>query len=217
MHELGQDSFMANLDALMAVYAAAMRPDPADLPGRRHIMQRHAGYPGFRVLAVPAGPGGPLVAFAYGFHGQPGQWWHDVVMSGITSTSGYPHAAAWLTDVMEIAEVHVHPDYQHQGTGRGMLLALTASRPERTAVLSTRDADTTARRLYRGVGFGDLLTGYSFPGSGPPYAVMGAVLPLSDVPGARVSRASGADDHGESAPAPRGSSRLGRFPRPSSW
>lgn len=217
MHELGQDRFLANLDALMAVYAAAMRPDPADLPGRRHIMQRHAGYPGFRVLAISAGHAGPLVAFAYGFHGQPGQWWHDVVMSGITATSGYPHAAAWLTDVMEIAEVHVHPDYQHQGNGRGMLLALTAGRPERTAVLSTRDADTTARRLYRGVGFGDLLTGYSFPGGGPPYAVMGAVLPLSAVPGARVSGASAADDQGESAPAPRGASRLGRLPRPSSW
>jgi hypothetical protein len=45
-------------------------------------------------------------------------------------------------------------------------------------VLSTADAETRARRLYRGVGFTDLLTGFRFSGSEPPYAVMGALLPL---------------------------------------
>ena len=28
------------------------------------------------------------------------------------------------------------------------------------------DADTRARRLYRGLGFTDLLTGFTFPGTG---------------------------------------------------
>ena len=47
------------------------------------------------------------------------------------------------------------------------------------ALLSTRDADTPARRLYRGTGFTDLLTAFHFfPGGEPPYAVMGAELPL---------------------------------------
>ena len=59
-----------------------------------------------------------------------------------------------------------------------LLLTLTAGRPERTAVLSTADAPTRARRLYRGVGFTDLLTDFRFSGSEPPYAVMGADLPL---------------------------------------
>ena len=111
-------------------------------------------------------------------------------MSGITAAAGHQCATGWLADVLEIAEVHVHPDYQHRGIGRGMLLALTAGRAERTAVLSTRDADSTARRLYRSLGFADLLTGYSFPGGGPPYAVMGAVLPLRDVPRAGASLAA---------------------------
>ena len=86
---------------------------------------------------------------------------------------------SWLDDVLEIAEVHVHPDYQARGIGRQMLLTLTAERSERTAVLSTKDAETRARRLYRSLGFGDLLTDFLFPGGGPAYAVMGAALPLT--------------------------------------
>jgi ribosomal protein S18 acetylase RimI-like enzyme len=86
--------------------------------------------------------------------------------------------ANWLSDSLEIAEVHVHPDHQARGIGRQMILALTAGRPERTAVLSTRDAQSPARRLYRSLGFVDLLTAFHFPGGGPLYAVMGAPLPL---------------------------------------
>ena len=61
-----------------------------------------------------------------------------------------------------------------------MLTTLTSGRPERTAVLSTPDRDSTARRLYRRMGFSELLTGYNFPGGSPPYIVMGAQLPLRD-------------------------------------
>ena len=70
------------------------------------------------------------------------------------------------------------PEYQRRGIGRRLVLTLTAGRTERTAVLSTQDADSPARRLYRSLGFADLLTGFIFPGGGPPYAVMGAELPL---------------------------------------
>ena len=47
-----------------------------------------------------------------------------------------------------------------------------------TAVLSTMDTNSPARRLYRSLGFTDLLTGYRFSGAPVPYAVMGAALPL---------------------------------------
>jgi len=63
-----------------------------------------------------------------------------------------------------------------------MVPALLHPRLERTALLSTQDADSRARRLYRRLGFGDLLTGYRFPGTDPPYAVMGAALPLRPGP-----------------------------------
>ena len=196
LRELGAGEFLANLDACTRVYAAAMNPPEYQLPGRHSIMERHAGYAAFRAIAViqaggagPAGDGpawtspagnGPLIAFAYGFHGEGGQWWHDLVSQAVTTVRGRETAADWLTNSFEIAEVHVLPGHQGQGTGQAMMRRLTAGRPERTAVLSTMDADTRARRLYRRLGFTDLIAGFAFAGTEDPYAIMGAALPLRE-------------------------------------
>jgi GNAT superfamily N-acetyltransferase len=183
--ELSRTDFVAGVGQFLAIYAAAMGARDDELPSRQAIMERHTGNPGFRAIAVYTGEPSRIVAFTYGFHGQPGQWWHDVVRSGITMQGGAAAAATWLADVLEIAEVHVHPHYQARGIGRRMVMTLTAGRAERTALLSTRDDQTPARHLYRSLGFTDLLTGFLFPGGGPAYAVMGADLPL--VPSARTS------------------------------
>ena len=181
--ELTPAEFTARLDQLVAVYAAAMRPPSELLAGRRTIMAGHAGNPEFRALAVTDDRTGATVGFGYGFHGAAGQWWHDTVNRGLAARHGDAAAAAWLADSFEVAELHVAPDYQGHGVGAGVLLRLTSGRPERTALLSTRDADTPARRLYRGTGFTDLLTAFRFfPGGEPPYAVMGAELPLRTRP-----------------------------------
>jgi GNAT superfamily N-acetyltransferase len=192
--EFGKARFLAELGVLINIYAAAMQPPQQQLPGRRAIMERHAGYSSFRcvVMTLPDDPGnappelrtrsGPdrltIIGLAYGFHGTSGQWWHDLVRSALTTAGGHDLAQAWLGDSFEVAEVHVHPVYQGRGVGRAMVPALIYPRLERTALLSTQDADSRARRLYRGLGFSDLLTGYRFPGTDPPYAVMGAALPL---------------------------------------
>lgn len=194
MRELDAGEFLANLDGCTSVYAAAMDPPGYQLPGRHSIMERHAGYLTFRAIAVtqatavtqasadsPAGAG-PLIAFAYGFHGGGGQWWHDLVYQAVSSRLGRRAADDWLADSFEIAEVHVLPGHQGQGIGLAMMLRLSAGRPERTAVLSTMDADTRARRLYRGLGFTDLLAGFAFAGTDVPYAIMGAPLPLREAP-----------------------------------
>jgi ribosomal protein S18 acetylase RimI-like enzyme len=185
--ELSPAGFTTRLDELLAVYAAAMRPPPELLAGRRAIMAGHAANPGFRALAVTDDATGRAAGFGYGFHGAGGQWWHDTVNRALTASRGGAVAAAWLGDSFEVAELHVAPDYQGHGVGAGLLLRLTSGRPERTALLSTRDADTPARRLYRGTGFTDLLTAFRFfPGGDPPYAVMGAELPLRSAdPGGR--------------------------------
>ena len=179
VRELGPAEFIARLDQLIAVYAAAMQPPAELLAGRRSIMAGHAGHPGFRALAVTADGTGAMAGFGYGFHGAAGQWWHDTVRRALAERRGEVAASAWLDDSFEVAELHVAPDHQGHGIGASVLLRLTSGRPERTALLSTRDADTTARRLYRGTGFTDLLTAFHFfPGGEPPYAVMGAELPL---------------------------------------
>ena len=186
LRELDAGEFLANLDACTSVYAAAMDPPEYQLPGRHAIMERHAGYSAFRAitvtLATPDGrlADGPVIAFAYGFHGEGGQWWHDLVSLAVANTLGRQAADDWLGDSFEIAEVHVLPAYQGQGTGLAMMRRLATGRPERTAVLSTMDADTPARRLYRGLGFSDLLARFAFAGTEAPYAIMGAPLPLRE-------------------------------------
>lgn len=179
LRELDPAAFSAGLDALMGVYQAAMGVAAVQLPGRRTIMKAHAANPGFRALVVTAPPGdGAVIAFAYGFHGGSGQWWHDLVRSALVARWGQGVATEWLDDSFEVAEVHVHPEYQRRGIGRRLLFRLTGGRTERTAVLSTMDTNSPARRLYRSLGFTDLLTGYRFSGAPVPYAVMGAALPL---------------------------------------
>jgi ribosomal protein S18 acetylase RimI-like enzyme len=179
LRTIGQASFLTGLDALIDIYDLAMQPPPEQLAGRRTIMERHADHPGFRaVVATTGGKDGQVIAFGYGFGGAAGQWWHDVVRAGLTVAAGSQVATAWLADSFEIAEVHVHPEFQRRGIGRAMLLRLTADCPHRTALLSALESAVPARRLYRVLGFAELLTGFSFPGNGPPYVVMGAVLPL---------------------------------------
>jgi GNAT superfamily N-acetyltransferase len=198
--ELGSRDFRAAIRALVGVYAAAMNPPDRTLSGREAIMDRHAASPGFRGLTAHVD--GRLTGFTYGFHGESGQWWHDMVAAALATRSatgvsaeyaGGDAPCAWLDDSFEVAELHVLPPCQGSGIGRSLLLSLVSGRPERTAVLSTADAPTRARRLYRGVGFTDLLTDFRFSGNEPPYAVMGALLPLA------------------------AATVLPRSPRPSSW
>ena len=178
--ELGAARFVAAVDKMLAVYTAAMNPAPSQLSGRRSIMARHATNPGFRALTVHNEDGDP-VAFSYGFHGEPGQWWHDMVNYAVAATSGADVAGQWLSDSFEVAELHVMPAYQHRGLGRSLLYRLTADLGEHNALLSTHDSDSPARHLYRSAGFVDLLTAFRFSGGDPPYAVMGAPLPLNGI------------------------------------
>ncbi|HTU06189.1 MAG TPA: GNAT family N-acetyltransferase [Trebonia sp.] len=200
--------------------SASRSPWPPEPSPARAIIDRIRRAHG-RAPAVPL----RLVGFTYGFHGAPGQWWHDMVAGALAQGAararrafelgapgglgGAPGGAGaqdgdpgWLDDSFEVAELHVVPARQGVGIGRELLLRLTADRPERTAVLSTADTESRARRLYRGLGFTDLLTGYRFAGAEPPYAVMGARLPLGSVPAPA--------DGGPDAASPRS-------PSPSNW
>lgn len=186
LRELAPPAFTHAVPALLQVYEAAMRPPPAQLPGRAAVMGGHAGYPGFR--SVVAVDGEQAVGFAYAFHGREGQWWHDVVTEGLRDQGRSRHVRRYLADPLEIAEVHVHPDAQNRGIGRSLLHALCSGRPERTAVLSTRSGPSAARHLYRSCGFVEVLESFSFPGTpDQPFSIMAARLPLVG-PGDRRSR-----------------------------
>ncbi|MEU7833266.1 GNAT family N-acetyltransferase [Nonomuraea sp. NPDC049129] len=179
----GQAEFTEHLDTVIGIYAAAMRPPADQITGRKAIMRNHGTYPYFQCYfaelrgeseAYPP----KIVGFAYGFRGAPGQWWHDVVFRALENQAGREVADAWLGNAFELAEIHLHPDYQGKGIGRAMIATLCAGRRERSAVLSTHDRPTTARHLYASMGFTDLLSPFLFPGGYEQYAIVGRPLPL---------------------------------------
>src|SRR4030088_244770 len=132
--ELGPREFRAAIRALVGVYAAAMNPPDRTLSGREAIMDRHAASPGF--LGLTAHVDGRLAGVTYGFHGENGQWWHDMVAAALATRSRAGGAAAgyagnyapgaWLDDSLEIAELHVMPPWQGRGIGRSLLLSLSS-------------------------------------------------------------------------------------------
>ena len=193
--ELSPGEFTARLDQLITVYAAAMRPPAEMLPGRRSIMAGHAANPGFRALLATEDGSGEPVGFGYGFHGggRPVVARHGGPRAGRRATARRPPRPGWTTRSRS-PSCTWHRTTRATASAPACCSGSTSDRPERTALLSTRDADTPARRLYRGVGFTDLLTGFAFfPGGEPPYAVMGAELPLRARSGgrARPGRAAG--------------------------
>ncbi|WP_239161448.1 GNAT family N-acetyltransferase [Acrocarpospora phusangensis] len=175
----GAETFVGSLETVLDIYTAAMRPPPDQLSGRMAIMRNHATYPEF-VCVFAGNP--EIVGFAYGFRGAQGQWWHDVVRRALFERAGPVIADDWFGHALELAEIHVRPDYQGKGVGRGMIRAICEGRTERTAVLSTHDAPTAARHLYRSIGFLDLMTEFVFPGGYESYAIAGARLPLPQTP-----------------------------------
>ncbi|MFC7330336.1 GNAT family N-acetyltransferase [Marinactinospora rubrisoli] len=180
--ELAAPAFVRALPALLEVYRAAMDPPRDQLTGRRAIMERHAGHPRFRSFTAVRTSDGNAVGFGYGFHGRHGQWWHDVISDELRRRD--PEAERrWFGDAFEIAELHVLPEWQGRGIGRRILEALTADRPEPTAVLSTHSGPTRAQALYRSCGFTEVLTDFRFPGSpDQPFTIMAAPLPLPAAP-----------------------------------
>jgi ribosomal protein S18 acetylase RimI-like enzyme len=161
------------------IYGLAMRRPPELVVQRREIMQSHLQRRGFVAVVARDDPttdsaaadsaAATLDGFGYGYLGQSGEWWHDVVAGAL----GRADARRWLRDAFEIAELHVRPERQGHGLGRQLLTRLLGVSPGRTVVLSTHDLESPARALYRSVGFVDLVDGFVFPGSSEVYAVMG--------------------------------------------
>ncbi|WP_248965216.1 GNAT family N-acetyltransferase [Sphaerisporangium perillae] len=173
--------FTASLDTVIDIYTEAMRPPYDQLSGRQSIMRNHSTYPAFTCLLAQT-TDGTTIGFGYGFHGMPGQWWHDVVRRALKDREGAAAADAWFENALEIAEIHVRPDYQGKGVGRRLVQSLCEGRPERSAVMSTHDQPTAARHLYRRLGFTDLISGFVFPGGYEHYAIVGSALPLRPLP-----------------------------------
>jgi ribosomal protein S18 acetylase RimI-like enzyme len=166
------------LSDALGLYVSAMHYPPSTAVQRAPMWLEHILRPGWRCLAALDEHDG-LVGIAYGYLGAAGQWWHEQVRKGLATTLDAEEARAWLSDYFELTELHVRPDAQGRGLGEQLLRALLTNPPPAARVLlSTPEGPSRAWRLYRRVGFIELLRGYRFAGDPRKFAVLGRTLPL---------------------------------------
>jgi len=124
----------------------------------------------------------PLLGVAYGYPGAPGQWWQQQVGLGL-QRGGLPaqEIARLMTSYFELTELHIHPRAQGRGLGEALARRLLAGRSEQNVLLSTPETKgepNRAWRLYRRLGFMDIIRRYHFAGDPRAFAILGRALPL---------------------------------------
>ena len=170
IQDWGRAQLTARADDILEVYAEAMEVSRAAARSRRSVLSGHLDRKGLR--GVGALQGTRLVGVAYGYLGEPGQWWHDHVAAAM----GPVLADRWLTAAFEVCELHVRPSLHGTGLGRTLLADLLSEASATTAVLTTPDLETRARRFYRTGGWVDLVRDLHFPGDPRSFAVLGLDL-----------------------------------------
>jgi ribosomal protein S18 acetylase RimI-like enzyme len=186
------------LNDALAVYVDAMRYPRGTENQRAAMWLEHMRRPGWKAVAAvdvaepgdPAQPGepaadlgdAPLLGVAYGYPGAPGQWWQQQVVLGLERGGLPPQDIAQLmTSYFELTELHIHPRAQGQGLGEALARRLLANRSERNVLLSTPETNGEANRawrLYRRLGFTDIIRRYHFAGDPRAFAILGRALPL---------------------------------------
>jgi ribosomal protein S18 acetylase RimI-like enzyme len=187
------------LSDALGVYVDAMRY-PRGTENQRATMwlehTRRRGWQAVAAVEVPEaaapveiaeGPTGelsnaPLLGVAYGYPGAPGQWWQQQVVLGL-QRGGLPsqEIARLISSYFELTELHIHPRAQGRGLGEALVRRLLACRSEQNVLLSTPETNGEANRawrLYRRLGFIDIIRRYHFAGDPRAFAILGRALPL---------------------------------------
>ena len=196
--DLLPNDMQRRLNDALAVYVDAMRYPRGTENQRAAMWLEHMRRPGWKAVAAvdvaepgdPAQPGepaadlgdAPLLGVAYGYPGAPGQWWRQQVVLGLERGGLPPQDIAQLmTSYFELTELHIHPRAQGQGLGEALARRLLANRSERNVLLSTPETNGEANRawrLYRRLGFTDIIRRYHFAGDPRAFAILGRALPL---------------------------------------
>ena len=178
--------FRDRLPEALGVYVDAMGYPRQVIRSRAAAWMEHSrrdGWSGVAAFETPRrrllGPSrGRLVAICYGYRGAPGQWWYEQVSQGLRS-----RGLTLPEDYVELTELHVAPSHQGRGIGTQLLRTFLADRPEGSVLLSTpevQEENNGAWRLYRSLGFSDVLRSHRFEGDARPFAVLSRSLPLPD-------------------------------------
>jgi ribosomal protein S18 acetylase RimI-like enzyme len=190
------DEMERRLSDALGVYVDAMRYPRGTENQRAAMWLEHIRRRGWQAAAVveaevaegnepppPAELGdAPLLGVAYGYPGAPGQWWQQQVVLGL-QRGGLPPAdiAQLMNSYFELTELHIHPRAQGRGLGEALARRLLANRDESNVLLSTPETSgepNRAWRLYRRLGFTDIIRRYHFAGDPRAFAILGRPLPL---------------------------------------
>ncbi len=114
---------------------------------RAELFDRHAAREGFRL--VTASIAGHVVGFSWGYIGQPGQFWTDLVSEALPDDI----VEDWVGGHFEFVELAVNPRFRRRGLGARLHDHLLAD-VDRQCLLSTVDEPSDpAVRLYLSAGW----------------------------------------------------------------
>jgi ribosomal protein S18 acetylase RimI-like enzyme len=193
--DLSPGDMQRRLGDALAIYVDAMRYPRGTEDQRASMWIEHSRRKGWRAVAAvetpdaagaepPAGllTGAPMLGVAYGYCGAPDQWWQQQVVQGLHRAGlAQIEIGSLMASYFELTELHIHPRAQGHGLGEALVRRLLTGRGERNVLLSTpeiRGEDNRAWRLYRRLGFTDVIRGHQFAGDPRPFAILGRPLPL---------------------------------------
>lgn len=190
--DLSPSDMAHRLSDALSVYVDAMRYPRGTEDQRASMWLEHTRRRGWKAVAavdvteVGAGETGrtaaPMLGVAYGYCGAPDQWWQQQVVAGLRRNGAdQEHISDLMNSYFELTELHIHPSAQGRGLGEALIRRLLAGRGERHVLLSTPEINGEANRawrLYRRLGFTDVIRSYHFAGDPRPFAILGRTLPL---------------------------------------
>ena len=198
--DLPPQEMVRRLGDALGVYVKAMGYPPGTEHHRATIWLEHTRRRGWQAVAAgeveaveaidPLGEASPsaqlssapLLGVAYGYCGAPDQWWQQQVVVGMQHCGFTEHDIARLmTSYFELTELHIMPRAQGRGLGEALIRRLLADRAEANVLLSTPEIngeDNRAWRLYRRLGFADIVRRHHFAGDPRAFAILGRALPL---------------------------------------
>lgn len=198
--ELSPSDMQRRLGDALAVYVDAMRYPRGTEDQRASMWLEHTRRLGWKAVAAVEVPddldgssglsdttmaAAPMLGVAYGYCGAPDQWWQQQVVQGLHRVGAdRAQIADLMMNYFELTELHIAPRAQGRGLGEALARRLLADRTEAHVLLSTPEINGEANRawrLYRRLGFTDIIRGYHFAGDPRAFAILGRALPLEPV------------------------------------
>lgn len=125
-------------------------------------------------------PNHRCIGICFSFRGGKETWWNQQVARGLLEAGHSPlQIASTLRDYAELSEVHVLPEFQKAGLGRELFTHHLPHVHQQHIMLSTPEVpgeSNGAWRLYRSLGFQDVLRNFHFPADSRPFAILSKAL-----------------------------------------